>query len=95
MYSLREVNGILSSGIGDEGFRVKEGILLELSVPLKPGMCFPPQEALSGDRGPLFALGASGLVIKTCGFVVIETLHNCSVVNRDKQVPKLFHRLIC
>lgn len=51
VYSVSEVTEILCSEMGDEGFRVKEGALLELSVPMKPGTWLLPQEALLGDRG--------------------------------------------
>lgn len=96
--SLREVKEILSSEIGDEGFRVKEGPLLKLPNCINPGTWLLPQGTLVGDRSAgdsLFALGASGFMANTCGFVMIETLHSCSVVNQDKQVPKLIHGLIC
>lgn len=85
MPSLREVHEILSSEMGDEGFRVKEGPLLELSIPMKPvtwsfseGPCWE-----QGAGGTFFGLGAPCLMVKTCGFVVIQILHSCSVVTNE------------
>lgn len=57
-----------------------------------------PQEASIGGYGqgaPFCSLGTPGVMDKTHGFVTTETLHNRTVVNRDKQVPKSIHGLTC
>lgn len=66
---------------------------------MKPGSHGPlPGEALIGRYGqgaPFCSLGTPGVMDKTHGFITMEMLHNHSVVNRDKQVPKSIHGLIC
>lgn len=60
----------LAQGLGMRASGLKKASFGTV-CPLKPGMWLPPQEALSGGQGYPLALGASGLRIKTCGFVVI------------------------
>lgn len=77
MPPIKEVNEILHSEMGDKAVRIKEGRLLELS-PLSLALAAPVLGGLllgmlSREHPPCFS-GAPGLLSKTPGFVMRETL---------------------
>lgn len=96
--SLREVIESLSSEMGMRVSGLKK--ISFGNCPLEACLLWPL--LLGGfcwgmvDReAPLCSLGAASVIGKTRGFVMMETLHSCSVVNRDKHIPKSIHGLKC